>query len=300
MTAKPIRLIFLAFVMTMLCATGNATAQENLSADTIPVLHYEPPTNFMRSAVYPPEDYLSTQFNASIQVYPFERFTGDIVELFQRTLLRDRIDPRHREENVAGPPQFGRGEIPGAQAVFHANFLENRVGLPRPHLRIIIVAAGAAAIVDISAINVSLWQRLGPDLNGMVHTMRVVSAAAPPPLAAGPGLAGGPIAGLYRGTKPKYMAGLTFQSSYYTSALHFYLFSSTGRVYRAYDQIRAPGGDISRFDFDYAERADPANSGRYAVKGDKLYIQMGRGPIIVTTAPANNTVIIDSVAYAQQ
>jgi hypothetical protein len=96
------------------------------------------------------------------------------------------------------------------------------------------------------------------------------------------------------------MTGLTFQSSYYISALHFYLFSSTGRVYRAYDQIRAPGGDKNRFDFDYAERADPANSGRYAVKGDKLYIQMGRGAVIVTAAPTNNSVTIDSVTYTLQ
>lgn len=297
---------FLILVTVMVLSTNLATAQGNRPAqgdrptDTAPVLRYEPPANFMRSAIYPPEDYSSTQFNAGIQVYAFEPFSGNVAETFQRTLFRDRIDPRHREENVARAPQFGRGDIPGAQAVFHASFTENIVGILRPHMRMVIVAGGSVAIVDVSAINMSLWARLVPDVNGMVHTMRVEMASAPPSLSEGPGPAGQLIAGLYRGTKQKYMTGLTFQSSYFIPAPHFYLFSKTGRVYCAYDEIRAPGGDMNRFDFDAAQRSDPANSGRYTIMDDKLYIKMGRDPAIVTAAPKNNTVTIGSVTYTRQ
>jgi len=71
-------------------------------------------------------------------------------------------------------------------------------------------------------------------------------------------------------------------------------------VYCAYDEIRAPGGDINRFDFDVAQRSDPVNSGRYTIMDDKLYIKMGRDPAIVTAAPKNNTVTIQSVTYTRQ
>jgi hypothetical protein len=137
-------------------------------------------------------------------------------------------------------------------------------------------------------------------LNGLIHTMRVDTAAAPPSLNDGPGPAGLTIAGLYRGTKPKFMTGLTFQPSYFVPALHFYLFSPKGRVYRAHDQIHPWGGDIAHFDFDAAQRSDPANSGRYTLKDGKLYIKMGDEPMISTTAPNSNTVTIESVTYVRQ
>ena len=171
------RISFPILLTVMVFSPTLAIAQGNRPKDAAPLLHYEPPTNYMRSAIYPPDDYASTQFNASIQVYPFEPFAGNVAETFQRTLFRDRIDPRHREENVAGAPQFGRAEIPGAQAVFHASFSENIVGLLRPHMRIVIVAGGSVAIVDVSAINMSLWPRLIAEVNGMIHTMRVDTAS---------------------------------------------------------------------------------------------------------------------------
>lgn len=270
------------------------------AAAQTPVLRFEPPPNYMRSAIYPPEDYVSRQFNASFQIYPFEPFNGNVAEIFQRTLLSDRIDPRHREENVAGAPQFAQAQMPGAQAVYQATFAENRVGIVRPHLRMVIVASGSIAILDVATINSTMWARLAPDVNNMLRTMRVETGPAGPSLSEGPGRGGEVMAGLYRGIKQKYMTGLTFQHSYYTPASHFYLFSRTGQVYRAYDQIRAPGGDINRFDFEYAARADPPNSGRFAVVGDKLYIRIGGNPPIVTAAPSNGAVTIESVTYTRQ
>ena len=277
-----------------------AAAQGDRSTSMAPVLHYDPPRDYMRSGIYPPEDYVANQFNGSIQVYPFEPFNGNVAEAFQRTLFRDRIDPRHREENVAGAPQFKRGQIPGAEAVFQATFTENRVGTVRPHFRMVIAAGGSVAILDVGAINPAMWARVTPDVSALIRSMRVDLAPAPPSVSDGPGPAGELAAGLYRGIKQKFMPGLTFQASYYKTALHFYLFSRTGQAYRAYDEVRVPSGEINRFDFDFAQRSDPPNSGRYTVKDGKLYIKMGHYPAIVTDAPKDNTVTIESVTYTRQ
>jgi hypothetical protein len=112
------------------------------------------------------------------------------------------------------------------------------------------------------------------------------------------------MAGLYMGFKPKYtatMSNVTGHASYET-ALHYYLFSADGRVYRAYDRLDVPGGDISRFDFDTAERIDAVNSGRYTVDGGKLFIQMGRdlSERIVAPIPENGMLNINAVVYKRQ
>lgn len=120
----------------------------------------------------------------------------------------------------------------------------------------------------------------------------------------GPGPVGRAMAGLYMGTKAKYIVNLNgpVGSGSHVPALHFYLFSADGRVYRAYDELRAPDGDVNRFDFDAAQRADPVNSGRYTVSGNQLRIQMGSQPpeTITTAAPQNNRVTIDTVIYMRQ
>ena len=61
----------------------------------------------------------------------------------------------------------------------------------------VIVAGGAAAIVDASANNATTWQRALPALNVLGASLRVEAGAAAPALAEGPGPAGGKIAGLY-------------------------------------------------------------------------------------------------------
>jgi hypothetical protein len=49
---------------------------------------------------------------------------------------------------------------------------------------------------------------------------------------------------------------------YNKPALHYYLFSADGRVYRAYDFPPVAAANIELFDFDGAERTDRMNSGR--------------------------------------
>src|SRR5437660_4137267 len=99
-------------------------------AQSVPVLKYDPPANFSRSAITPPEDYSSNEVNASIQIYPFQPFSGDLQQQFQQTLMRDWIDPRHRETNVAALPTFSVETMPGAQVVYSARFVETIAGLP--------------------------------------------------------------------------------------------------------------------------------------------------------------------------
>jgi hypothetical protein len=288
---------FFCVVLSITVALADGAAAQQ----TMPVLHYTPPANAYRGSAGPAEDYSFNGFNASVQVYPFRPFNGDLQQAFRRTLLRDWVAPMHQEENVGAAPQFQTLQVPGAQLVLTASFAENIVGLPKPHLRMVIVAGGQAAIVDASAGTMQSWQQAVPHLNAMAATLRVEAGRAPPPLSAAAGRA---AAGLYMGMKQKYMATMlnVTGSGYYTNALHFYLLSADGRVYRAYDKLDLPGSDAAHFDFDAAERRDPGNSGRYTIDEGKLLIHMG-GPApesIVTDLPRDGTVTINTVVYKRQ
>jgi hypothetical protein len=87
----------------------------------------------------------------------------------------------------------------------------------------------------------------------------------------------------------------------HVQARHFYLLSADGRVFRCYDNPPA-GGDWRRFDFDTAQRDDPGNTGRFAVRGNQLYIKMG-GPNSdepATKISDPNTLEIDTVTYVKK
>lgn len=260
------------------------------------VLRYTPPANAFKSSIGA-DDYQLNGTNASIQVYQFRQFSGNIQQQFQATLLRDWIGPMHQEENVAGRPTFQRVAVPGADYAVSATFNESRVGLARPHNRMLIVKGNEAALVDASAGTVQGWQQAVPRLNQMAASFKVEGAPAAAPLSIA---AGNAVAGLYRGMKPKYTATMMNVTGYasYQTALHFYVFSANGRVYRAYDQLDAPGG---RFDFDAAERRDPQNSGRYTVDKGKLVIKIkGDNEPIVTDVPKGGALTIYDVGYAKQ
>jgi hypothetical protein len=284
-------------VTTLVMTTANAEPG-------VPVLRYDPPINFYRSASTPPEDYSANEFNAAFQVYPFRPFNGNIEQTFRKTLLREWIDPRYQETIVAAQPEFRLGSIRGAQLVLTARFAENIAGLAKPRMRMVIVADGAAAVVDASASSEATWQRALLSLNAMSASMRVDAEAASPAMTEGPGARGRAVAGLYMGTKPKYVVDLNRPVGYGSQvpALHYYLFSADGRAYRAYDDLPLPGGDASRFDFDAAQRADPVNSGRYTITGGKMFIQMGGQPVetITTAAPVGGRMTINTVVYVRQ
>jgi hypothetical protein len=267
----------------------------------VPVLHYEPPPNTFRAGLSTPEDYSFNTCNASIQFYPFRPFSGDIEQQFKQTLLRDWVGPMHQEQNVAGAPTFAANAVPGATKALSATFVENIVGLPRPHLRIVVVAGNQAAIVDASAATMQSWQIAVSALTATAGSLRVEAGRAPTPLTAAGGRA---VAGLYQGMKQKYMATMVnvIGGGYYTPALHFFLLSPSGRVYRAYDKLDVPGGNPARFDFDAAQSRDPGNSGTYTIDGGNLLMRFG-GPspeTIVTAAPKGGTFTVYSVRYTRQ
>jgi hypothetical protein len=268
---------------------------------TTHVLKYTPPATTFRQGIQPAEDYSFTTCNASLQVYQFRRFQGDILQSFRTTLMREWIAPMHQEENIGTQPSFQEVAVPGAEHAYVVSFAENIVGLPRPHTRMLIVAGNEAAIVDASAGTAQSWQMVMPDLNQMAATLHVEASRAPATLTAS---AGRSVAGLYQGIKPKYMATMynVIGSGYYQNALHFYLLAPDGRFYRAYDRLDVPGGAIANFDFDAAERNDPENFGHYTIDNGKLILATeGRNPqTIVSHTPADRTLVIESVTYQKK
>jgi len=274
------------------------------TADTMPVLEYKDPPNFWRAGVggkiY--TEYQGTEVNFQLCVYPFREYRGDIRTTFQQTLLRDWLDVLYREESLAGPPRIAANSLPGADTVIDAHFADNR---QQEHHRILIVSGRWAALVDMTAPTAFAWQKASPSAFELLKSMHVGRKQAPPSLAQGPGPAGAKLAGLFQAFKSKFVVNLQLGPGYGGSklALHYYLFSADGHVYRCYDF--PPGGSEAsarQFDFDAAQRQDPENSGRYAVRGNELYIRMG-GPQpdeITTTLTDWNTIQLDTISYERK
>ena len=286
----------IASALAVLLTPRLATSQQGL-----PVLRYDPPATWYRSASIRPEQYSSNEVNAGIHVYPFRPISGDIQQLMQHDLLRSWIDPQFQESNVIAPPTWSRGTVAGAEAVYSIHFGESVAGTIHEHVRLVIVAHGAAAIVDASAGAPESWRRAAPAMEAMYRTLRVESAVA----ASSPGIvppeAGTAIAGLYLGSRMRYMADLQRGSAYgrTVTVLHFYLLSADGWVYRFYD---VPSGDLTRFDFASAADEDPENAGRYGVDGGSLRLVMG-GPqpqTLTVPLPRAGRLEVEGVVYLKQ
>ena len=285
----------------LLVAGANAARAQT----PLPQLKFEDPPGFMRSGAYPPADFSSQEVNASLQVYPFRAYQGDVRQAFSRMLFRDFIDPQYREENVAAGAKLDAIALPGADYVLRARFNEVIAGLPRERLRMAVVSGEAVAIVDAQANSLTSWQHVLPQLNASASTLRVVAGAPESDYSAPVGAAGRAIAGLYMGFTRKYMTDLQRGPAYgyYANAVQYYLFSADGRVYRHYDELKVPGKDPARFDFNAAEREDPVNSGRYTIKGDSVFVRLGpaeRPERIALRVPRGNAISIGSVSYTRQ
>jgi hypothetical protein len=267
---------------------------------TVPVLRYQPPANWYRSADVNPEAYSSNEVNAGVQIYRFRRIDGDLMQMLGQDLLRRWIDPQFAETSIAAQPAWTRDTIPGAEAVYNVQFSENVVGILHPHVRTVVVSHGYAAIMDAPAGTPESWQRASATLAAVYHTLRVEQGPAPPSVANGPGPLGRQVAGLYMGTKAKYVVNLVSGGGDFKPALHYFLFSADGWVYRRYDFEPT---NYQHFDFAMALREDPVNTGRYTVSGGELYLQFGEGPdaeVITAPLPRNGRLEISSVVYQRQ
>jgi len=272
-----------------------------LAQEGIPVLRYAQPPGTFHGGSGSPDEYTFSQFNGQVCFYQFRKVNGDARAAFERTLLSDWIDPQFREQSYAAQPVFQQVLIKGADLALTATFEENPGFVSKPHMRTLIVSGSYAALVDYSSNSRQTYEMAFPALKAMADSLSVETTKAPPPLASAAGKA---VAGLYQGMKQKYMATMVnvTGSGYWTTALHFYLFSANGRVYRHYDALDVPGGNVNAFDFDAAEQSDPENSGRYTVDGGKLVIQM-EGPMpktITTDVPKNGSVTIEGVTYSKK
>jgi|SRR5438876_1778644 len=217
---------------------------------------------------------------ATLLIYGFRPFSGDFAGRFRQTLLRDVVKDM-QQSRLAAPPFIEAAQVPGADAALYAKFIEDYFGVPRYHLLVAILAKGAVAIIDYSAQGEDSYQR---HVNGVIEMLKTMSVGAEQPrkpLTAQQTAAARSLAGLYLGSAlqfvPSPVLGASPGSGSWMSGTRFYLLSLDGRVYRGYGLPKAPGGDISRFDFEKANLEDRYNSGVFAVEGARVVLRFGGG-----------------------
>jgi len=281
---------FLAIFVLQVLAVPHAAAQS-----TVPVLRYTPPTNAIQIGTGLPDDYSFSGFNGSVQIYPFRPFTGNIQQAFQTNLLRHWISPQYQEQNL-GAPQFVAASVPGADLTLVATFLET--GYARWRRRVLIVAGNHAAIIDSSAGTQQSFAALSQYLGTLGDSLRVDAARAPAALTVAGGRA---VTGLYQGMAMKVTVNTIGGGLYNKPALHYYLFSADGHVYRRYDYPPVVAANVALFDFDAAEQSDRSNSGRYTIDSGRLIIRMQDLLLLMIRQPPRDGVLkINSVTYQRQ
>jgi len=262
-----------------------------------------------------PGFYSSLNGDATIGVYAFRQFSGDMGQTFNTTLFRDWINGRQQERQVLKRTALQPFAVAGATQALLVQFTEEYFGgTPREHIRAAILASQAVAIIDISVQDASSLQRYSDQFGRFLGSIRIVGAApspapapaqaltqAPPPAQSRPAFgvpAQGSVAGLYIAAKQQFQPNPfgAVGSGTWVVGTESYLLSADGRVYRARGLPQAPGGDISRFDFGAAQRSDPANTGTYSVNGNQVIIQFP-GETTAANRTAADTLEIYNVAF---
>lgn len=260
-----------------------------------PVLSYDPPAGWTRGPYSSPVVYTAPGNDAELHVYPFQRYDGDVRRRFRQTRLFELIGIEHRESGVLQPPQFAEVQVQGAGAAPLATFATQRSGVNRMHLRIAVTQPGAVALVDFSVRSQEAWALFLPEVDRVVASMRVGGAPAPAAAAAPAARPAQGASGLYLATvrrmvfRPSSSGGTG--ASEWTTTTEFYLLSPEGRAYRGYGLPEVPGGDLSRFDFEKAQRADPGNSGTYTASGGRVTFELGAERLGGTLAGTDELVI---------
>jgi len=236
-----------------------------------------------------------------IQVYDFRPYRGNLEEEFQRTLLRELLAPDVREDKLAGAPNVQVAQMPGADKVMVARFLQDYWGTARERMRVAIQASGHLAIVDINIKDAEAWQRYQPGISAFLNSLSIRADGPVAPAASGQGLE---VAGLWLANKsqfnPDVLGGVG--SGSWSMGTEDYLLSPDGRAHRGRGVPKAPGGDIHRFDYNIALRDDPQNSGNYWMRGNQVIIRLGPPPheTITIEHSGGDVMAIYGVAFQRQ
>ncbi|HYI85550.1 MAG TPA: hypothetical protein VEX61_00495 [Burkholderiales bacterium] len=240
-----------------------------LPAAAQPALSYDPPAGWKRGPYSSPAVHTAPGGQAELHVYGFQRYDGDVRARMRQTRLFELIGIEHREHAPLEPPKAGELTVQGAGQVPFVTFAEQRNGVVRYRLRVAIPAPGTVALVEFHALTLEAWKRELATVDQVVASMRVGDA----PAAAATRPAQG-VSGLYLATVRRMVFRPTGGSEW-TMSTEFYLLSPEGKVYRGHGLPEVPGGNVARFDYEKARRADPGNSGTYAASGSRVAITVG-------------------------
>ena len=139
-----------------------------------PTLRYDKPSGFTGSSTDEVETWIAPGLDGVIHVYPFRPHQGDAHDEFRRTLFKERIGTPYREDRLLIAPTFKTMTVSGADSALSASFRNFNGGAPREHLRVVIVAAGLVALVDISANSPEAFERNWPSVSRVLTSLRVV------------------------------------------------------------------------------------------------------------------------------
>lgn len=201
--------------------------------------------------------------------------------------------------NIAREMTVLSGPVPGTQGAF-----VSRIGyLQHPDGRQVwlclntLVEDGRGESVILIAGGDAEFRAHLPALSRMLAQTKVaspagaatVTAAAASPASAASHAVSNDIPGLYLASTAQYrlnpLGGTGSGSMEWRT--EFYLLSRDGRVFRGPDLPNAPGGDISRFDYEAARREAPSAYGTYVIRGREVVLTIGHSPqeTIVATRP---------------
>lgn len=286
--------------LAVLACAVLAFAAGAASAQPLPVLHFAPPQGFTGSLGRDPSAHISMSGDAIVKVHPFRPLAGAFAEQFRRTLLREALKPQDQEVRLGGPAEIAPVAVPGAQEALFARFIEDRHGAARYRMRLAVYSTGAVALVEYDANGPDAYQRNWPAFAGVLDSLKVSNAVAAAPSSPEKRSSEKTTAadGLYLASTRRFVMSIGGApgSGSWQMATRFYLLSPDGRFHRGYDLPSVPGGDLRRFDYDAAARADRGNTGTYTRKGNRLVFASGTGERLEATL-SGEELAVDSLKF---
>lgn len=291
---------------------GAASAQ-TLPPITLPTIYFDAPPG-LSGGGDEVAAFSTPERDLVIYVYPFRRLgPGDFQARFRDNQLREFIAGNLREAKPATPPQIQPASVEGAEAAVTGRFNDGK----GERSRLAILAAGAVAIVDVTATSAAALEKHAGAVKEMLDSLSVgqpKARAAPPPVLAAPSapapVAAAPAAataaasaaapaappaaaplpafmpGLYIGNVrrliPQFVGGVQSGGMWVTGP-QWILLSNEGLAYRTYDKPRG-SGDPERFDYRRAQVSDAGNTGSYQVLGNDLTLRFGNETITAKLA----------------